>query len=76
VPKDQRKLIYETEKADAEYQEQIFHELNIKIPKQRFYIERDLGVWMYEQYYIDGKFPTGKRRKAHRKILIKKYRDT
>ena len=74
ISKDQRKIIYEDEKNDAEYQPLIFAELNIKILKYKFLAQKDLDVWAYYVYYLNGDFPSLTEYKQKRKELQKKYK--
>ena len=73
IAKEQRKIIYEDEKSDAEYQPLIFAELNIKIPKYKFLAQKDLDVWAYYKYYMNGDFPSLTDYKEKRKELQRKY---
>lgn len=74
LDKKQRKLIYETEKNDAQYQLVIWNELNLNIPKWRVELERDLDIWIYYQYYLKGEFPYKTDIAVKRKELTKKYK--
>jgi hypothetical protein len=69
IPKEQRKLIYESEKNDADYQDLIFKELNLNIPYKKFIVNKKLDVWMYYRYYITGEYPTQTERDKKRKQL-------
>lgn len=75
IPKSQRKIIYESEKYDAEYQEIIFTELGLKIPKYKFLAQRDLDVWAYLRYHISGDFPSIQETRLKRKELLEKYKN-
>lgn len=55
--KRKRKLIYESEKNDAEYRDIIWHEVGIKIPKWRLEHDKELDIWGYLQYYKTGEHP-------------------
>lgn len=71
----QRKLLYEMERDDSEFQEAIFDSLALKIPKYKMYVEKDLSNWIYYRYYQAGDWPTGKEVRAKRKELNKKYKE-
>lgn len=72
ISKEDRKLIYESEKNDAQYQTVIWNELNLKIPKWRVELEKELDIWIYYQYYLKGYFPIKKEIKQKRSELKSK----
>lgn len=75
IAKSQRKLIYESEKFDAQYQEIIFNELGITIPKYKFLAARDLDIWVYFRYYQSGDFPSREENRIKYKELLEKYKN-
>ena len=72
LPKKQRKLIYETEKNDMQYWDEIIREVNIKIRSERIKLEKEMDLWTYVYYVKNGKYPTGTQTKQQRKDLKKK----
>lgn len=74
LPKSERKLIYEGERKDSEYQDLIFKELNLKISKQKFYINKKLDNWVYYRYYQSGEDPTQKEINLKKRKLINEYK--
>lgn len=74
LTREQRKLIYLTEKNDADYRESIFNEIGLKIPKYIFLADLALDIWIYQRYYISGKFPTYKSISRKRKELRTRYK--
>lgn len=75
LPKEQRKLIYIAERDDAQYRDQIYHEVGIKIPKYIFLADKALDIWIYYRYYLTGHFPTYRSIKKKKKELLKKYKE-
>lgn len=73
IPKSKRKLIYEMEKEDTKYWEYIVTELGINIKKEELEVERQLDIWIYKQYYLNGDAPTIKEIQNKRKELVHKY---
>lgn len=76
LPKEQRKLIYLTEKEDTQYRAQIWNEVGIKIPIEYLYADIECDIWGYKQYYLNGKHPTTdkvreKLRKSRNKYNLK-----
>lgn len=69
LPKKQRKLIYETEKNDMQYWDEIIREVNIKINPRRIEQEKKLDLWVYEYYLKHGDYPTVKQCKEKRRCL-------
>ena len=74
LPKEQRKLIYQMEKADCDYRETIWNEVGIKMPKWRLYADIECDIWYYHRYYIIGEFPTYKKTKAKYYKIQNKWR--
>ena len=74
ISKAQRKIIYEAEKYDSQYRDQIFKELGIKIPKYRLDADKEYDFWIYRRYYLTGKIPTEKEMRVKRRELIEKHR--
>jgi hypothetical protein len=74
IPKEQRYLIWQTEHNDAKYQDQIFHELNLKIPRWKFLATRRVDLWYYRQFYMTGKKPSVKVLKKMHRHFEKQYR--
>lgn len=74
LPKAERKLIYESEKRDAQYRNAIWHEVDIKIPKWKLELDKEWDIWYYKQYYLKGNVPSWKE-SGHDKYkeLRKKY---
>lgn len=72
IPKEQRKLIYLTEKEDAKYREFIWKEVNINIPREYLLADIAVDVWGYKQYYLKGNFPTNKEVKNKLSDLFQK----
>lgn len=75
LPKEQRKLIYICERDDAQYRDKIYNEVDIRIPKYRFIVDKELDIWIYYRYYLMGKFPTYKSIKRKKQELIQKYKE-
>ena len=73
LPKAERKLIYEAEKADAKYRYAIWHEVNIKIPKWKLDMDIALDIWGYKQYYLRGNHHNGLEMEQKTKELRKLY---
>lgn len=73
LPKEKRKLIYQTEKEDAEYREMIWREVDIKIPIEYLYADRECDIWYYKQYHLTGHFPIVDRTRTKLIKLRKKY---
>ena len=73
LPKEERRLIYLGEKKDAEYRHNIWHEVNIKIPKWKLIVDIKLDNFVYRWYYEKGNTPTIKQITAKYKELRSKY---
>lgn len=58
VSKRKRKLIYETEKKDAEYRLEIWHELGLKVPEWKVKVDIALDNWVYYIYYQENRIVT------------------
>jgi hypothetical protein len=72
LPKEQRKLIFLAEKADAKYREYVWHEVGIKIPQWKLMLDIDLDIFVYKCYYLTGELPkSGRLRKAKDRWLKK-----
>jgi hypothetical protein len=74
LTKKERKIIYEEELFDSQYQETIFKELNLKLPLYKLQVERDLSNWIYFTYYKTGKYPIIKDVQLKRNELTLKYK--
>lgn len=59
LPKAERKLIYESEKRDAQYRYAVWHEADIKIPKWKLDVDIEIDIWGYRQYWLKGNHPNG-----------------
>lgn len=57
LSKKKRKLIYDAEVFDSQYRDAIWHEVNIKLPKWRLSLDKELDNWFYYHYYKHGEFP-------------------
>lgn len=57
VPKNLRKVIYDLEVADCEYQDLIVKELNLKIDNAVHSKQKELDKWVYQYFYECGFFP-------------------
>jgi hypothetical protein len=75
LTKRERRSIYIDELHDSYYQEIVFNELNLKIPKYKMFVERDLSNWIYHEFYITGNYPNQKDTRLKRKELVKKYKE-
>lgn len=53
-----RKVIYEMERDDSAYWEDIYHDTHCTFPIKWLYKQKEFDVWNYEVYYKTGKFPT------------------
>jgi hypothetical protein len=74
IPKSKRKIIYEDERFDSQYQELIYNELGLKIPRWKVQAERDLSNWIYYRYFQSGDYPGSIETKAKKQELVAKYR--
>lgn len=62
APKRLRKKILEVEKAGAQWWDSIYKDTNMKFPLWKLHASREFDIWMYEEYYKNGMFPTYTRR--------------
>lgn len=69
MTKAERKLIYECEKADAQYRLIIANELGLKLSPKVIQEDIDLDCYIYRYFYLYGTYPTYKKIKAKRKEL-------
>lgn len=69
LAKRHRKVIYETEKNDTDYWDEIIRDVDIKINPKRIKLEKEMDIWIYKQYYLTGEFPSGQEIKDKRKQL-------
>jgi len=74
VTKSERKRIYEMEVADALYQENIWNELNIKIPMYKLKASLAFDEWIYRKFYEDGVFPPKKERTEIKRSFLEKFK--
>lgn len=74
LSKSKRKIIYDMEKHDSQYQLVIYKELNLNIPEWKVILQRELGNWAYRYYYINGVDAKRKQVKEKYKQLLTKYR--
>jgi predicted SprT family Zn-dependent metalloprotease len=79
VPKNLRKIIYDLEVSDSEYQDLIVKELNLKIDNSIHAKQKELDKWMYYYFYENGTFPeqeeiNNKRAAIYAKEERKKFR--
>jgi hypothetical protein len=73
IPKEQRKLIYDSERAGIKYMINIARELNLKLKEDRILEEMELDTYIYYVYYITGDNPRVKDVDAKR-IELRKNR--
>lgn len=73
IPKEQRKLIYLSEKEDSVYRHNVWQECDIKIPKWRLELDIALDIWGYKIYYLRGDHPTQDEEEKKRKQLKPRY---
>ena len=71
--KRHRKVIYEYEKASAQWWDVIYKEVEMTFPFAWLERYRAFDVWQYEQWYLTGKWPTNKERLEKRKQLRRRY---
>lgn len=72
--KDERRLVYMSEKEDSFYRYKVYDELGIKIPLWKLEVDRQLDVWYYKHYWRTGKDPIRKQVRKKRKELHKKLK--
>jgi hypothetical protein len=75
ISKSKRRIIYEMERSDSQYQVGIWKELNLKIPQYKVMAEKDLSNISYRWYYIHGHDLTKRQQNEIRKQLRNKYKD-
>lgn len=68
-----RKAIYEMELEDSEYQERIFDELGLNIPKHKLFIERDLCNAIYEYWALHNRDPSTVEKQNMRRTITEIY---
>ena len=73
IPKHQRKLIYEMEKHDTQYWDNIITELGINLKEEIVKIEKELDIWIYRHYYLKGGVPTLAQIRKKYDQLARKY---
>lgn len=73
LTKKQRKVIFDMEAHDSQFQKIIHKEINSKIPIKRLEREIALDLWIYEYFYKKGIWPKIKDRKQKIKELRKIY---
>jgi hypothetical protein len=59
IPKEYRKIIYESEKAGIAYMSLIHKELDLKISRWKVKLNQYMDMKEYESFYRTGKFLTG-----------------
>jgi hypothetical protein len=74
IDKELRYLIWHMEHHDAKYQDGVFRELNLKIPRYKFLATRRVDLWYYRQFYITGKKPMVKVLKVMHRHFEAQYR--
>ena len=72
--KSYRKRIYNMEKADSLFWDDIYKDTDCKFDINKLYIQRELDIHQYQVYYETGKMPTLKENKQKIKELKKKYK--
>lgn len=75
LTKKQRKVIYDEEVKDSAYQEIIYKELNLKLPKYKLLAERDASNWVYKKWYMSGLFPASQESRNKKKDLLYYYKN-
>lgn len=74
ISKEERKIVYLSEKEDAQYRRNIWQEVDIKIPLWKLEVDIILDIWEYKMYYLRGKHPTQEEMKIKRKKIEKQIR--
>jgi hypothetical protein len=74
--KRQRKIILDNERKGTQYWDEIYTECNLQFPKWKLEMAKEYDIWHYEVFYETDKYPMQKEKRAKRKELVKKYRDT
>jgi hypothetical protein len=74
TPKHLRKKIYDVELAGIKWWHSIIKDTDIKIPEWKINFQMEIDIWMYEQYYETGEFPTGEKQRKKRKELKAKWK--
>lgn len=69
-----RKKIYDFENKSSEWWEEIYRDTDLKFPRYKLEIARELDVYMYEVYCETGEFPTRAMRREKKKQLKEKYK--
>jgi len=75
IKKMLRRAVYVQEVNDMKYQHTIAFEVGLKIPKWKIDLEIATDSFIYEYYYITGKYPTSKVKQAKRKELREKLKN-
>lgn len=73
LTKKQRKVIYDMEVHDSQFQKTIHKEIQSRIPIKRLELEIEFDLWIYEYFYKQGKYPNKKQRIIKFKELRSKY---
>ncbi len=60
LSENDRKMIYEDEVSGIQYWDVIITDTNVKIPKWRVEMQKEIDLWMYEVFYKTGDYPRGK----------------
>ena len=72
--KRHRKRVFEGEKADTKYWEEIYKDTDCQFNIKILHRQKEFDIWCYEVYYETGEYPNGKERAVKMKELRKKYR--
>lgn len=72
APKHMRKKILDVEIAGSRWWETIYKETDMKFPIYKMHLQMEFDLWIYEEYYETGHFPSSKDRKAKWKEIRKK----
>jgi len=73
LTKKQRKVIYDMEVHDSQFQKIIHKEVQSRIPIKRLDLEIEFDLWIYEYFYKHGKWPKESDRRIKFKELRSKY---
>lgn len=73
LTKKQRKVIFDMETHDSQFQKIIHKEVGSKIPLKRLELEIEFDLWIYEYFYKHGKWPKESDRRIKFKELRSKY---
>jgi hypothetical protein len=71
APKKLRKKILETEIAATAYWDIIYKDTNMKFAKWKLDVAMKFDIWVYEEYYKTGYFPSKKLGREKHKELVK-----